>query len=82
MKTPKSKISLTPGVFRNLHSNIKQNMKAPKLGGGQGIPAPAAIAKALGVNIGMPIHQQMAAKLLNHPNSDVAAAAKKLMARY
>ncbi len=78
----KQRIPPIPEMSKRVNRNFKQNAKAPKLGGGFGIPAPAVIAKALGVSIGMPIHQQMAAKLLIHPDTDVAAAAKRLMAKY
>lgn len=58
------------------------NAKPPKIGGGLGIKAPAVIAKALGVNIGMPVHSAAVSGLTSHPNADVAKAARKLMKKY
>lgn len=79
---PDSKVNLIPGSRRGLGPQRNYNAKPPKLGGGQGIKAPAIIAKALGVNIGMPVHQQLVGRLLDHPDTNVAAAAKRLMAKY
>lgn len=76
------KISLTPGNFKGMKIQRNYNAKPPKIGGGMGIKPPAVIAKALGVNINMPIHSAAVAGLVNHPNADVARAAKKLMKKY
>lgn len=85
MKTPAQRISLTPGKFKGLSvqkvSNSKQNLKAPKLGGA-GIKAPSIIANALGISKGMPVHQNAVNQLMTHPDTDVVAAAKRLLAKY
>lgn len=80
------KISLSPGNFKGLGikkiSNYRQNMKTPKLGGGEGIKPPAVIAKALGVDISMPVHKASVSKLTNHPDTNVAKAAQRLMKKF
>lgn len=76
MKSPKPRIKLNTKSIRNY------NVKPPKLGGGMGIKPPAVIAKALGVDIGMPVHQASVTHLLAHPDSNVANAAKKLLKRF
>lgn len=58
------------------------NAKPPKLGGGQGIKANKTIANALGVSVGMPVHQQAVQNLMSHPDTNVVSEAKKLMKRY
>lgn len=79
--------STSPGNFYGLDVKNK-NQSAPKIkvnknkGISGPLPAPAIVAKALGINAGMPIHQSMAARLVNHPDTNVAAAAKRLMAKY
>lgn len=75
-------ISITPGVFKGMGSKRNYNVKPPKLGGGKGIPAPALIAKALGVTPGMPVHQGAVGQLMSHPDTNVVAAAKRLMSKY
>ena len=85
--SPRDRISDTPGNFRGLGVKGGSLMptkteKAPKLGGGLSRPAPKVITDALGLSAGMPIHKQMAEKLMTHPDTNVAAAAKRLMAKY
>jgi len=80
MKFPK--ISKHPRNINDMKTTRNYNVKPPKLGGGQGIKSPAVIAKALGVTIGMPVHQRAVAGLMSHPNTDVVSAAKKLMKKF
>ncbi len=62
-------------------SILKYNQKPPKLGGGQGVPANSTIANALGVSLGMPVHQGSLNKLLTHPDPNVVSAAKKALGK-
>lgn len=75
-------VSLKPGSKQGLGIKRNYNVKPLKLGGGLGKKAPAKIAKALGVSIGMPVHQGAVKQLLSHPDSSVAKAAKKLLGKF
>lgn len=80
----RQRISTKPGNFRGLgtdKSGVTKNYNGTPPPS-TGLPAPKIIAKTLGIKTGMPIHQAMAEKLMNHPDTDVAAAAKKLMRKY
>lgn len=71
-----------PGTAPSFKITRNYNAKPPKIGGGMGIKAPSVIAKALGVTIGMPVHSAAVSGLTDHPNADVAKAARKLMKRF
>lgn len=58
------------------------NVKAPKIGGGLGKKAPSVISKALGTAKGLPVHRSSVARLVEHPDKNVAKAAQKLLRKF
>lgn len=57
---------------------LTNTRRSKDLGGNNGVKAPANIAGALGVGVGVRIHPMMLTKLFNHPDMGVSSTAKRL----